>query len=153
MELLTPKKDFQKDFKTQQQKLFASYYINCGGNVSKASELVGISSTTGNNWITSPFVQNEIAVLLDSKKSKSIATNEEVLELWTAIARGEIEEEEEVVEAFQGLTQARTIKRATPLAIRLKASEFLGKSMNMFRPTTQINQQMVIINNESKLED
>lgn len=143
----------KKIFKQEQQKLFASYYVNCGGNISKASELCGISSTQGATWLKTPYVQNELELIHSSLQNQLIMSNEEILELWSSIARGEIEEEEIVVEAFKGVTTARAVKRATPLDRRLKASELLAKSMNMFRPTTQINQQMVIINNESKLED
>lgn len=141
------------ELKKEQKKLFALNFIKSGGNIKKATTMTGITSSTGSNWLKDPYVITELEIAHNNLQSKSIMSAEEVLELWTSIARGEIEEEEIVVEAFKGVATARAIKRATPLSIRLKASELMAKSMNLLRPAPTINNQMVIINNENNLED
>lgn len=78
-------------------------------------------------------VQNYLTELMSAKKSKLIASQDEVLELLTSLARGEMEEEVVVTENIGDyMSEAKIVKRQAIPRDRAKALELLGKRYALF---------------------
>lgn len=99
---------------TEKQKRFADYYIETG-NATQAAVKAGYSkkyaNTNANKLLQNTTIKNYIDEKLEEMSSKRIASANEVMELLTSAARGELEEEVVVVEGGgDGCSTARTIK-------------------------------------------
>ncbi|MHC5407327.1 terminase small subunit [Listeria seeligeri] len=81
---------------TEKQKRFADEYIKCG-NATEAARLAGYSSKTANRIATEnlskPVIKDYINKVLSELEEKRIMGYTEAMQLFTEIARGEMEEE------------------------------------------------------------
>ena len=96
--------------------------------------------------LTKPNIQNYIAELTQKKHSPRIADQKEILELLTAIARGDMEEETVAVESIGDYqSRARIIPKKVIPKDRVKALELLGKANALFVDKVELEQQPISI--------
>ena len=143
---------------TEKQKRFADYYIETG-NGTEAAVKAGYSKKTarviGQENLLKPAIKNYIDEKLKEMSSKRIASANEVMELLTSAARGELEEEVVVVEGEgDGCSMARTIKKQIGARDRIKAAELLGKRYRLWTDKVEVKGMVpVMIVGEDELED
>lgn len=143
---------------TEKQKRFADYYIETG-NGAEAARLAGYKGKNLNNIASENLAKLGIKNYIDEKltemSSQRIASANEVMELLTSAARGELEEEVVVVEGEgDGCSTARTIKKQIGARDRIKAAELLGKRYRLWTDKVEVKGMVpVMIVGEDELED
>ena len=143
---------------TEKQKRFADYYIETG-NCTEAAIKAGYSKRTarviGQENLLKPAIKKYIDEKLTEMSNKRIASANEVMELLTSAARGELEEEVVVVEGEgDGCSTARTIKKQIGAKDRIKAAELLGKRYRLWTDKVEVKGMVpVMIVGEDELED
>lgn len=143
---------------TEKQKRFADYYIETG-NGAEAARLAGYKGKNLNNIASENLaklgIKNYIDEKLEKMSSQRIASANEVMELLTSAARGELEEEVVVVEGEgDGCSGARTIKKQIGARDRIKAAELLGKRYRLWTDKVEVKGMVpVMIVGEDELED
>ena len=143
---------------TEKQKRFADYYIETG-NGTEAAVKAGYSKKTarviGQENLLKPAIKNYIDEKLEEMSSKRIASANEVMELLTSAARGELEEEVVVVEGEgDGCSGARIVKKQIGAKDRIKAAELLGKRYRLFTDKMEVKGMVpVMIVGEDDLEE
>ena len=143
---------------TEKQKRFADYYIETG-NGTEAAVKAGYSKKTarviGQENLLKPAIKNYIDEKLTEMSNNRIASANEVMELLTSAARGELEEEVVVVEGEgDGCSTARTIKKQIGAKDRIKAAELLGKRYRLWTDKMEVKGMVpVMIVGEDELED
>ena len=137
------------------QKAFADYYIeslnatesykmayNCSYNTAR---------TNGARLLTNANIKKYIDEVMSAKDETRIASQDEILQILTDIARGITEEE--VVQFSQLGEELRTTRKPT-IKDRMKASELLGKRYKLFTDKVEANiNQQVIFEGEEDIED
>ena len=140
---------------TEKQKAFADYYIeslnatesykiayNCSYNTAR---------TNGARLLANANIKEYIDEVMSAKNESRIASQDEILQILTDIARGITEEE--VVQFSQLGEELRTTRKPT-IKDRMRASELLGKRYRMWIDKVEANvNQQVIFEGESELED
>ena len=143
---------------TEKQKRFADYYIETG-NATQAAVKAGYSkkyaNTNANKLLQNTTIKNYIDEKLEEMSSKRIASANEVMELLTSAARGELEEEVVVVEGEgDGCSGARTVRKQIGAKDRIKAAELLGKRYRLWTDKVEVKGMVpVMIVGEDELED
>lgn len=143
---------------SEKQRRFADYFIETG-NVTEAAIKAGYSKKTarviGQENLLKPAIKNYIDEKLTEMSNKRIASANEVMELLTSAARGELEEEVVVVEGEgDGCSMARTIKKQIGARDRIKAAELLGKRYRLWTDKVEVKGMVpVMIVGEDELED
>ena len=137
------------------QKAFADYYIeslNATESYKKVYECsYNTARTNGARLLTNANIKNYIDEVMSAKDESRIASQDEILQILTDIARGVTEEE--VVQFSQLGEELRTTRKPT-IKDRMKASELLGKRYRMWIDKVEANvNQQVIFEGESELED
>ncbi len=121
---------------TVKQQAFADFYIELGNATDaylKAYPNVKKEATAraaGSRMLTNVSVKSYIDERMEELKSKKVADQQEILELLTAIARGET-----TSATLRGIGEgAQTIDEDMPptTAERIKAAELLGKRYRMW---------------------
>ena len=139
----------------EKQKAFADYYIeslNATESYAKAYECsYNTARTNGARLLAKANIKNYIDEIMSAKDESRIASQDEILQILTDIARGITEEE--VVQFSQLGEELRTTRKPT-IKDRMKASELLGKRYRMWvdKVEADVNQQ-VIFEGEDMLED
>lgn len=137
------------------QKAFADYYIeslNATESYAKAYECsYNTARTNGARLLANANIKKYIDEVMSAKDESRIASQDEILQILTDIARGITEEE--VVQFSQLGEELRTTRKPT-IKDRMKASELLGKRYRMWvdKVEADVNQQ-VIFEGEDMLED
>ena len=140
---------------TEKQKAFSDYYIeslnatesykiayNCSYNTAR---------TNGARLLTNANIKKYIDETMSAKDESRIASQDEILQILTDIARGVTEEE--VVQFSQLGEELRTTRKPT-IKDRMRASELLGKRYRMWVDKVEANvNQQVIFEGEELLED
>lgn len=125
---------------TEKQKRFADYYIETG-NATESAIRAGYSKKTakaiGAENLTKPYLKSYIDQRLAELASERVASQQEILEYLTAIARNE--ETEEVV--LPGELGIERVRKSISAKDRLKALELLGKRFAMFTDRQQVDVQ------------
>ena len=116
---------------TEKQKRFVDAYIETG-NASEAARRAGYSSKIANRIssenMAKPVIQQAIEARLKEIESKRIANAAEVLEFLTSALRGEVTDENVVVEGTgDGCSEARIIETRISSKDRLNAAQQLLK--------------------------
>ena len=137
------------------QKAFADYYIeslNATESYMKVYECsYNTARTNGARLLTNANIKKYIDEVMSAKDESRIASQDEILQILTDIARGVTEEE--VVTFSQLGEELRTTRKPT-IKDRMKASELLGKRYRMWIDKVEANvNQQVIFEGESELED
>ena len=139
----------------EKQKAFADYYIeslNATESYAKAYECsYNTARTNGARLLANANIKKYIDEIMSAKDESRIASQDEILQILTDIARGITEEE--VVQFSQLGEELRTTRKPT-IKDRMKASELLGKRYRMWvdKVEADVNQQ-VIFEGEDMLED
>ena len=140
----------------EKQKAFANYYIeslNATESYKRAYNVVNQSTAeaNGSRLLRNAKVKNYIDEVMSAKDESRIASQDEILQILTDIARGITEEE--VVQFSQLGEELRTTRKPT-IKDRMKAPELLGKRYRMWvdKVEADVNQQ-VIFEGEDMLED
>ena len=137
------------------QKAFADYYIeslNATESYKKVYECsYNTARTNGARLLTNANIKKYIDEVMSAKDESRIASQDEILQILTDIARGVTEEE--VVQFSQLGEELRTTRKPT-IKDRMKASELLGKRYGMWVDKVEANvNQQVIFEGEELLED
>lgn len=123
----------------EKQKAFANYYIeslNATESYAKAYECsYNTARTNGARLLANANIKNYIDEVMSAKDESRIASQDEILQILTDIARGITEEE--VVQFSQLGEELRTTRKPT-IKDRMKASELLGKRYRMFTDKTEL---------------
>ena len=139
----------------EKQKAFADFYIenlNATESYMKAYECsYDTARTNGSRLLAKANIKKYIDDIMSSKDESRIASQDEILQILTDIARGITEEE--VVQFSQLGEELRTTRKPT-IKDRMKASELLGKRYKLFADKVEANiSQQVIFEGEDELED
>ena len=143
---------------TEKQRRFADYFVETG-NGTEAAKKAGYKGKNLNRIAAENLskldIKNYIDEKLEEMSSKRIASANEVMELLTSAARGELEEEVVVVEGEgDGCSTARTIKKQIGAKDRIKAAELLGKRYRLWTDKVEVKGMVpVMIVGEDELED
>ena len=137
------------------QKAFADYYIESLNATESYKNVYECSyntaRTNGARLLTNANIKNYIDEVMSAKNESRIASQDEILQILTDIARGVTEEE--VVQFSQLGEELRTTRKPT-IKDRMRASELLGKRYRMWIDKVEANvNQQVIFEGESELED
>jgi len=129
---------------TPKQKAFCDYYIQTL-NATESAVKAGYSKKTapfiGSENLKKPYLRLYIDERLKQKDNDRIASQDEVLELLTQMARGEIQEE--TVSVYKDRSEI-VKKQATPRD-RNKALELLGKRYSLFTERIEANVSQDIV--------
>ena len=137
------------------QKAFANYYIE-SLNATESYKMAydcsyNTARTNGARLLTNANIKKYIDETMSAKDESRIASQDEILQILTDIARGITEEE--VVQFSQLGEELRTTRKPT-IKDRMKASELLGKRYRMWIDKVEANvNQQVIFEGEELLED
>ena len=136
------------------QKAFADYYIeslNAYESAKRAGYSEAYAKSQSYKLLENVGIKNYIEERMESKDNYRIASQDEILQILTDIARGITEEE--VVQFSQLGEELRTTRKPT-IKDRMKASELLGKRYRMWVDKVEANvNQQVIFEGEELLED
>ena len=117
----------------EKQKAFCDFYIeslNATESYRKAYDCsYNTARTNGARLLTNANIKKYIDDIMQSKDESRIASQDEILQILTDIARGITEEE--VVQFSQLGEELRTTRKPT-IKDRMKASELLGKRYRLF---------------------
>jgi phage terminase small subunit len=131
-----------KDGLSKLQQLFADRYIETGNagqsyiDAGYKAKNMNVAYASAHQLLRSPKIQAYINRLLSEKESERIASQDEVLELLTQLARGEMTEE--MIIAYQNKATYEKATRQAPPRDRAKALELLGKRYLLFTDRQQI---------------
>ena len=138
----------------EKQKAFADYYIeslNAYESAKRAGYSEAYAKSQSYKLLENVGIKNYIEERMESKDNYRIASQDEILQILTDIARGITEEE--VVQFSQLGEELRTTRKPT-IKDRMRASELLGKRYRMWVDKVEANvNQQVIFEGESELED
>ena len=138
----------------EKQKAFADYYIeslNAYESAKRAGYSEAYAKSQSYKLLENVGIKNYIDERMESKDSYRIASQDEILQILTDIARGIAEEE--VVQFSQLGEELRTTRKPT-IKDRMRASELLGKRYRMWVDKVEANvNQQVIFEGEDLLED
>ena len=138
----------------EKQKAFADYYIeslNAYESAKRAGYSEAYAKSQSYKLLENVGIKNYIDERMESKDNYRIASQDEILQILTDIARGITEEE--VVQFSQLGEELRTTRKPT-IKDRMRASELLGKRYRMWIDKVEANvNQQVIFEGEELLED
>ena len=122
------------------QKAFADYYIeslNATESYKRAYEVENQrpAESAGSRMLSNVEVKKYIDEVMSAKDESRIASQDEILQILTDIARGITEEE--VVQFSQLGEELRTTRKPT-IKDRMKASELLGKRYRLFADKAEL---------------
>lgn len=120
---------------TVKQRNFINEYIKLG-NATQAAIKAGYSKNTaaetGYENLNKPHIKIEIEKRLKKIEDAKIAKADEVLKFLTSVLRGEITEEEVVVERQGDYSNARLITKQASIRDRLRSAEMLARRYALF---------------------
>lgn len=123
---------------SEKQRRFADEYVK-SGNIEQSALEAGYSKTyaraQSHKLLANVGIKTYIDERLDKLKSEKVMEQQEILELYTSIARGELESEG-LIGMGQGYQEKTKLKPTTNE--RLKALESLAKINQMFVEKQQI---------------
>lgn len=125
---------------TVKQQAFADYYIELG-NATEAAIRAGYSKKTakeiGSENLTKPNIKLYIDESMEQLKSERVADQQEILELLTAVVRGQTRAATLI--GLGGGEEDITNEMPPTTAERIKAAELLGKRFAMWTDKQEIN--------------
>jgi phage terminase small subunit len=142
------------------QEAFCLHYAKTG-NASESYRKAGYKAKSekaiyanANRLLKNDSVKARLKELAAEMANDKIAGIREVQERLTAILRGEVQEEQIVVEGIgEGCSEARTIKRQPQLKDIIKAGETLAKMQGGFDSKLQVEMTVPVFGGEESLED
>ncbi len=142
------------------QEAFCLHYAKTG-NATESYKKAGYNAKSdgaiyanANRLLKNDKVKARLAELAEELTSEKIANIKEVQERLTSILRGEIQEEQVVVEGCgDGVSEAKIIKRQPQLKDVIKAGETLAKMQGGFENKVQVELTVPVFGGEDDLED
>ena len=139
----------------EKQKAFCDFYIeslNATESYQKAYDCgYNTARTNGARLLTNANIKKYIDDVMQSKDESRIASQDEILQILTDIARGVTEEE---VVSFTPMGGELRATKKPSIKDRMKASELLGKRYRLFVDKVEADvTQQVIFEGEDLLED
>jgi phage terminase small subunit len=134
---------------TEKQKRFADYYIE-SGNGSEAAKKAGYKAKDlyqlSSENLRKPNIKRYIDQRIAEKDSKRIMKQDEILEILTSLARGEITEEViHVLGCGDFIQEIQVTDKHISHKDRIKALELLGKRYRLWDVKDEENVTKVII--------
>ena len=142
------------------QEAFCLHYAKTG-NATESYKTAGYDAKTeraiyanANRLLKNDKVKARLAELAAELADEKIASIREVQERLTSILRGELQEEQVVVEGCgDGVSEAKVIKRQPQLKDVIKAGETLAKMQGGFDNTVKVEMTVPVFGGEERLED
>jgi len=142
------------------QEAFCLHYAKTG-NATESYKQAGYNPKNDNSaganarrLLQKDKIKVRLAELAEELASEKIANIKEVQERLTSILRGEIQEEQVVVEGCgDGVSEAKIIKRQPQLKDVIKAGETLAKMQGGFDNKVQVELTVPVFDGEDELED
>lgn len=133
------------ELSNEKHKAFADEYLITLNATESYASVYGCSyntaRTNGARLLANANIKKYIDERLEAKEESRIASQDEILQILTDIARGITEEE--VVQFSQLGEELRTIRKPT-IKDRMKASELLGKRYRMWTDKLEIKEDSSI---------
>lgn len=142
------------------QEAFCLHYAKTG-NATESYKLAGYSAKTdravyanANRLLKNDCVKSRLKELADELATEKIAGIREVQERLTSILRGELQEEQVVVEGCgDGVSEATIVRRKPQLKDVIKAGETLARMQGGFDSKVQVELTVPVFGGEDSLED
>lgn len=142
------------------QEAFCLHYAKTG-NATESYKIAGYEAKTeravyanSNRLLKNDKVQARLKELAEEMASEKIASIAEIQERLTAILRGELQEEQVVVEGCgDGVSEASVIRRQPQLKDVIKAADTLAKMQGAYDNKANINVVIPVFGGEDVLED
>lgn len=142
------------------QEAFCLHYAKTG-NATESYKQAGYNPKNDNSaganarrLLQKDKIKARLAELAEELASEKIANIKEVQERLTSILRGEIQEEQVVVEGCgDGVSEAKIIKRQPQLKDVIKAGETLAKMQGGFDNKVQVELTVPVFGGEDDIED
>lgn len=142
------------------QEAFCLHYAKTG-NATESYKQAGYNPKNDNSaganarrLLQKDKIKVRLAELAEELASEKIANIKEVQERLTSILRGEIQEEQVVVEGCgDGVSEAKIIKRQPQLKDVIKAGETLAKMQGGFDNKVQVELTVPVFGGEDDIED
>lgn len=142
------------------QEAFCLHYAKTG-NATESYKLAGYDVRTdravysaANRLLKNVKVKARLQELADELSAEKIAGIREVQERLTSILRGELQEEQVVVEGCgDGVSEATIVRRKPQLKDVIKAGETLARMQGGFDNKVQIELTVPVFGGEDSLED
>lgn len=139
---------------------FCLHYAKTG-NASEAYRQAGYQAktegsvyTSANRLLQNVEVKKRIAEITAELSAEKIAGIREVQERLTSILRGELQEEQIVVEGCgDGVSEAKVVRRQPQLKDVIRAGETLAKMQGGFDTKLQVELTVPVFGGEERLED
>lgn len=141
-------------------EMFCLHYAKTG-NASEAYKVAGYKTDNDrsiysncNRLLKNDDIKARLAELAAEMASEKIASIAEVQERLTSILRGDLQEEQVVVEGCgDGISQATVVKRKPQLKDVIKAGETLARMQGAFDNKVQVEVMVPVFGGEERLED
>lgn len=142
------------------QENFCLHYAKTG-NATESYKVAGYQAKTegaayaaSNRLLKNVKVKARLEELAKELAGEKIASIKEVQERLTSILRGELQEEQVIVEGCgEGISEARIVKRQPQLKDVIKAGEMLAKMQGGFDSKLQVELTVPVFSGEERLED
>lgn len=142
------------------QEAFCLHYAQTG-NATESYKKAGYDAKTdravysnANRLLKNDKVKARLAELAEELAGEKIASIKEIQERLTSILRGEIQEEQVVVEGCgDGVSEAKIIQRQPQMKDIIKAGETLAKMQGAFDNRVQVELAVPVFGGEDSLED
>lgn len=142
------------------QEAFCLHYAKTG-NATESYKVAGyqckndaVVAASAVRLLNQVKVKARLQELTDQMASEKIAGIREIQERLTSILRGELQEEQVVVEGCgDGVSEATIIKRQPQLKDVIKAAETLGKMQGAFDSKLRLEVTVPVFGGEEGLED
>ena len=139
---------------------FCLHYAKTG-NASEAYKIAGYDAKTeravysnAHRLLKNDGVKARLRELAEEMASAKIANIAEIQERLTSILRGELQEEQVVVEGCgDGVSQATIVRRQPQLKDIIKAGETLGRMQGAFDNKVQVEVTVPVFGGDDNLED
>lgn len=142
------------------QEAFCLHYAKTG-NATESYKIAGyqckndaVVAASAVRLLNQVKVKARLAELAEQMADEKIANIKEIQERLTSILRGELQEEQVVVEGCgDGYSEARVIHKQPQLKDMIKAGETLAKMQGGFDSKLQVNLAIPVFGGEERLED
>ena len=112
------------------------------------------ASASARRLLQKDSIQRRLKELSAEMASEKIASIAEIQERLTAILRGDLQEEQVVVEGCgDGVSEAKIIRRQPQLKDIIKAGETLGRMQGAFDNKLQVEMTIPVFGGDDNLED
>lgn len=142
------------------QEAFCLHYAKTG-NATESYKVAGynpkndnVAGANARRLLLNDKIKARLAELTEEMASEKIASIAEIQARLTSILRGELQEEQIVVEGCgDGVSEAKIMKRQPQLKDIIKAGETLGRMQGAYDTKANINVVIPVFGDEERLED